>query len=172
MLDIGWQELLVIGALALIVVGPKDLPGLLRTLGQWVGRMRGMAREFQSAMNDAARQADVSNLKELKDIKDTVSGSLDWKSQAMKGQSFLNSSATDADEPEKQPAPAKIDAAAEHKANVDNGMVSQSAPVDKPDPSAMGEAMPKPEMTEPEPVADAAVNTGEEAGTGPKAPTT
>ena len=40
MLDIGWQELLVIGVLALLVVGPKELPGLLRTVGQWAGRAR------------------------------------------------------------------------------------------------------------------------------------
>lgn len=72
MLDIGWQELLVIGALALIVVGPKDLPGLLRSVGQWVGKIRGMAREFQRSMNDAAREADVANFKELRDLKDDI----------------------------------------------------------------------------------------------------
>jgi len=54
MLDIGWPELLVIGALALIVVGPKDLAGMLRKLGQWTGQLRGMAREFQRSMNEAA----------------------------------------------------------------------------------------------------------------------
>ena len=77
MLDIGWQELLVIGALALIVVGPKDLPGMLRSLGQWVGRLRGMAREFQRAMNDAAREADVSGMKEMRDLKNAMSGKLE-----------------------------------------------------------------------------------------------
>ena len=54
--------LAAIGALALIVVGPKDLPGMLRSLGQHVGRLRGMARDFQRAMNDAARDADLGNL--------------------------------------------------------------------------------------------------------------
>ncbi|MEM7178045.1 MAG: Sec-independent protein translocase protein TatB [Pseudomonadota bacterium] len=72
MLDIGWQELLVIGALALIVVGPKDLPGLLRTLGQYTGKIRGMAREFQRSLNDAARDSDIGNLKELRDIQRDV----------------------------------------------------------------------------------------------------
>jgi sec-independent protein translocase protein TatB len=65
MFDIGWSELLVIGALALIVVGPKDLPVMLRTLGRYVGKARGMARDFQRTMEDAAREADV---KELRDV--------------------------------------------------------------------------------------------------------
>ncbi|MEM8793600.1 MAG: Sec-independent protein translocase protein TatB [Pseudomonadota bacterium] len=68
MLDLGWQELLVIGALALIVVGPKDLPSLLRTLGQYAGKVRGMARDFQRTMDDAARESDLANLKEIKDL--------------------------------------------------------------------------------------------------------
>ena len=102
MLDIGWQELLVIGALALIVVGPKDLPGLLRSVGQWVGRLRGMARDFQRAMNDAAREADMANLAELHDLKKDLSGQLDFKAQAAKAQSFLNGPAT----PERKTAPA------------------------------------------------------------------
>jgi sec-independent protein translocase protein TatB len=110
MLDIGWQELLVIGALALIVVGPKDLPGMLRSLGQWVGRLRGMAREFQRAMNEAAREADVSGMKEMRDLKNTMSGKLDFKSQAAKAQNYLNSSATDPDlPPEKKRETASAD---------------------------------------------------------------
>jgi sec-independent protein translocase protein TatB len=54
MFDLGWTELLVIGIVALIVVGPKDLPILFRRVGQFVGKAKGMAREFSSAMNDAA----------------------------------------------------------------------------------------------------------------------
>ena len=54
MFDIGMTELLVIGIVALIVVGPKDLPGMFRTLGQATGKMRAMARDFQRAMEDAA----------------------------------------------------------------------------------------------------------------------
>ncbi|EPX81883.1 Sec-independent protein translocase protein TatB [Salipiger mucosus] len=54
MLDLGWTELLVIGVVALIVVGPKDLPVLFRNVGRFVGKARGMAREFSRAMNEAA----------------------------------------------------------------------------------------------------------------------
>ena len=91
MLDIGWQELLVIGALALIVVGPKDLPSLLRSIGQWVGKIRGMARDFQRTMNDAARETEMSAFKDLKDIK-KINPLEDFKKQAQNAQSFLNGS--------------------------------------------------------------------------------
>ena len=49
MFDIGWTELMVVGIVALIVVGPKDLPGMFRTLGRFTGKAKGMARDFQSA---------------------------------------------------------------------------------------------------------------------------
>ena len=62
MLDIGMLELFVIGALALIVVGPKELPGLLRTVGQFAAKARGRAREFQSSMEEAAREADLDGV--------------------------------------------------------------------------------------------------------------
>ncbi len=54
MLDIGWSELLLIGVVALIVVGPKELPGLFRNVGRYMGKARGMAREFQRSMEQAA----------------------------------------------------------------------------------------------------------------------
>ncbi|MEM6390722.1 MAG: Sec-independent protein translocase protein TatB [Pseudomonadota bacterium] len=60
--DIGFLELIIIAVVALIVVGPKDLPVLFRKAGQFTGRMRGMAREFSRAMNDAA---DESGMREM-----------------------------------------------------------------------------------------------------------
>lgn len=62
MFDLGWSEMLVIGVVALIIVGPKDLPVLFRRVGQFVGKAKGMAREFSSAMNDAADQSGVRDL--------------------------------------------------------------------------------------------------------------
>ena len=62
MFDLGWAELLVIGIVALIVVGPKDLPVMFRRVGQFVGKAKGMAREFTSAMNDAADQSGVREM--------------------------------------------------------------------------------------------------------------
>ena len=62
MFDLGLTELLLIGIVALIIVGPKDLPVLFRRVGEFVGRMKGMAREFTSAMNDAADEAGVKDV--------------------------------------------------------------------------------------------------------------
>ncbi|TDE40243.1 Sec-independent protein translocase protein TatB [Antarcticimicrobium sediminis] len=62
MFDLGWTELLIIGVVALIVVGPKDLPVLFRNAGRWVGKARGMAREFSRAMNDAADESGMSDV--------------------------------------------------------------------------------------------------------------
>jgi len=59
MFDLGMMEILVVGMVALIVVGPKDLPGLFRTVGNFVGKMKGMAREFQRSMDAAAKDAGV-----------------------------------------------------------------------------------------------------------------
>ncbi|MBD3766298.1 MAG: twin-arginine translocase subunit TatB, partial [Rhodobacterales bacterium] len=62
MMDIGWSELLVVGIVALIVIGPKDLPGLFRTLGRFTARARGMAREFTRAMEAAADESGVKDV--------------------------------------------------------------------------------------------------------------
>jgi len=61
MFDIGWGELLLIGVVALIVIGPKELPGALRTLGQWMGKLRRMASEFQGQFQEAMREAELAD---------------------------------------------------------------------------------------------------------------
>jgi len=63
MFDIGWGELLVIGIVALVAIGPKELPGALRTLGQWMGKIRRMAGEFQNQFHEAMREAELADLK-------------------------------------------------------------------------------------------------------------
>ena len=78
MFDLGWTEMLVIGIVALIVIGPKDLPVLFRTIGQFVGKAKGMAREFSRAMNDAADDAGVKDIsKGLKAATNPVSSAMD-----------------------------------------------------------------------------------------------
>jgi sec-independent protein translocase protein TatB len=67
MFDIGWGELLVIGIVALIVIGPKELPGVLRTLGQGMTKIRRMASEFQSQFNEAMREAEMQDIKKSVD---------------------------------------------------------------------------------------------------------
>ena len=63
MFDLGMMELLLIGVVALIVVGPKDLPVMFRNVGRFTGKMKGMAREFTRAMNDAADETGVKDIK-------------------------------------------------------------------------------------------------------------
>ncbi len=91
MFDLGFAELLVIGIVALIVVGPKDLPVMFRRAGQFVGRMRGMARDFSSAMNQAADEAGVRDIqKTLKTATDPVGTAMDGVKDAAKGLTDLN----------------------------------------------------------------------------------
>lgn len=63
MFDIGWSEMLVIGAVALIVIGPKELPRALRGIGQFVSKIRSMASEFQGTFNEAMREAEFDQIR-------------------------------------------------------------------------------------------------------------
>lgn len=74
MLDMSWGEVMVIGAVALIVIGPKDLPRALRTVGQVTGKLRRMAAEFQGQFNEAMREAELDEVKkQLQGVNDSVS---------------------------------------------------------------------------------------------------
>src|SRR5262245_16103350 len=74
MFDIGWGELVVIGIVALIAIGPKELPTVLRTLGQYMGKVRRMASEFQGQFQEAMREAELVELKkQAEDLKSSVS---------------------------------------------------------------------------------------------------
>lgn len=85
MFDLGWSELLVIGVVALIVVGPKDLPVLFRSVGRFVGKAKGMAREFSRAMNDAADDAGVKDMaKTFKTATNPVGSAMDGVKSAAK----------------------------------------------------------------------------------------
>jgi sec-independent protein translocase protein TatB len=63
MFDFSWAEILVIGMAALIFIGPKELPGVLRAAGQWMGKIRRMAGEFQNQFQEALREAELADLK-------------------------------------------------------------------------------------------------------------
>jgi sec-independent protein translocase protein TatB len=67
MFDISWTEFVLIGIVALIVIGPKELPGVLRTLGQYTRKVRGMAAEFQNQFQEAMREAEMADLKKQVD---------------------------------------------------------------------------------------------------------
>jgi sec-independent protein translocase protein TatB len=67
MFDISWTEFLLIGVVALIVIGPKELPGVLRTLGQYTRKVRSMAADFQNQFQEAMREAEMADLKKQVD---------------------------------------------------------------------------------------------------------
>ncbi|MEL7542454.1 MAG: Sec-independent protein translocase protein TatB [Pseudomonadota bacterium] len=69
MFDLGWSEMLIIAVVAIIVVGPKDLPRMLRTIGKFVGQAKRMASEFTSQFNDAVRDSELDDLrKDLNEV--------------------------------------------------------------------------------------------------------
>jgi sec-independent protein translocase protein TatB len=71
MFDIGWAEFLIIGVVGLVVIGPKDLPEVFRTIGRFTAKLRSMSRDFQRAMETAAKESGVSDV--AKDLKTMTS---------------------------------------------------------------------------------------------------
>ena len=67
MFDIGWPEMAVVAVIALIIIGPKDLPRILRYAGRWAGKARRMAREFQSNFDDMVRESELDEVKKSVD---------------------------------------------------------------------------------------------------------
>jgi sec-independent protein translocase protein TatB len=67
MFDIGWTKLLLIALVALIAIGPKELPAVLRNVGHWMGKIRRMAAEFQSQFQEAMREAEMEDVKKHAD---------------------------------------------------------------------------------------------------------
>lgn len=133
MFDIGWTELLVIGVVALLVIGPKDLPIVLKTVGAWVRKARAMAREFQAGVDDLIREAELDQLKKEAEkvtqfdvdaeLKKTIdpTGSLEkafepeppQPAPALEGNTFTP--------PEREPEPAPAEASAKPEAKTGTG---------------------------------------------------
>ncbi len=63
MFDIGWTEMMVIALIALIVIGPKDLPGTMKTVAHWMRKARALTREFQSGIDEMVREAELDDAK-------------------------------------------------------------------------------------------------------------
>jgi sec-independent protein translocase protein TatB len=75
MFGISWNEYILIAIVALIVIGPKELPGVLRAIGQWTAKVRRMAAEFQGQFQEAMREAEMADLKkEVDNLHDTARG--------------------------------------------------------------------------------------------------
>jgi sec-independent protein translocase protein TatB len=125
MFDIGWWELLIIAVIAIVVVGPKDLPKLMSKVGKWTAQARSMAREFQKSFEEMAREAELDELRRevndavmnnpLTDIKKDIEATLDTPKSLLTGDSDSFHPPTDdlADDLADDPAEASPDGAVE-----------------------------------------------------------
>lgn len=84
MLDLGWTEIMLIAAVAVLVISPKDLPRTMRTVGKWVGDMKRMARGFQNQFNQAIREAELDDVKKSVEAVAKVNPVADIKKQLTK----------------------------------------------------------------------------------------
>ncbi|MCA0420905.1 MAG: Sec-independent protein translocase protein TatB [Proteobacteria bacterium] len=104
MFDIAWSEMVLIGVVALVVIGPKELPKALRTVGQTIGRVRRMASEFQGQFNDAMREAELADLKkQVEDVGGSVSNSLNTDFKPIDSIKDFEASKPDAPKPDEAP---------------------------------------------------------------------
>jgi sec-independent protein translocase protein TatB len=137
MFDIGWSELVVIGVVALIAIGPKELPGVLRALGHWMGKVRRMASEFQDQFREAMREAEVADLKkqfEEASAKATSAFSNPLETAQKEVEAALGSEPSASDMPAEKPALATVDpgaiepSASSPGANTPPSVVPEPAP--------------------------------------------
>ena len=133
MFEIGWSELLLIGIVALIAIGPKELPTVLRTLGQWMSKLRRMASEFQSQFQEAMREAEMADLKKQVD---------EMTSQA---QSYASFDPVSEVKRELESTQQQIESAMVDKAGVD---APSSAVAAEPNTSPAGAALPAASATD------------------------
>lgn len=155
MFDIGWTELVVIACIAIIVVGPKDLPKMLRAFGKTMGSLRRMAGDFQRQFDDALKEAELDEVKKiatkqsfqpLEDIKkSTREYEQKVRDEMNRTKAEINSAGDDpgavAESPSAKPAPAKPEVAkpeAAKPAGESAAAASDSGPAAKPAESASG----------------------------------
>jgi len=145
MFDIGWQELFIVAVLALIVVGPKDLPRTLRTVTQLVRKARGMAREFQSGLDEVIRESELDDIK--KEVRKTASLDLEKEVRETVDPTGSLTAEFDPDDfadrlkdtvesgpptgPMTGPSPAEPEGAAEAEAEADGAPAEPSEPMRK-----------------------------------------
>jgi sec-independent protein translocase protein TatB len=124
MFDIGWSELLVIAVVAIIVVGPKDLPRMMRSFGAYAGKLRRMAAEFQRQFDDAMREAEIEEVrKAMHSVREDLNAPIDKPlmlpnpSPASTAPEVKPSAAAPKKKPKKKPAKASESKPSKSKAN-------------------------------------------------------
>ena len=130
MFGLNWGEIVVIGIVALIAIGPKELPTVLRTIGQWTGKVRRMANEFQGQFQEALREAELADLqKHAQDLSSSVSNLAN-----------LNPLVEEQRE---------IERIGEGAGELPSSVVSESPVEPAPEPSAAEASLPMPELPPP-----------------------
>ena len=190
MFDIGWTEMLVIAVVMIVVVGPKDLPKMLRTFGRTTAKLRSMAGDFQKQFNDALKEAELDDVKKSVDSLRSLNPANEIKKQLNpfeKAAADVRAGLDKALKPTTPTTPATGDAAAAAKATAAAAAPSTSAPAEPaaaplvpgptemppppvfaaPEPAPPAPAPAKAEAAKPEPAKRAATakKTGEKAET-------
>ena len=159
MFDIGWSEMAIIMLLALIIIGPKDLPRVARTVGQWVRKGRMLAREFQTSLEDMAKEAELDDVKReiekvgTTDLKKSVENAIDPggdlkkafdTSQGTTGEETvgkaLNGSAPSKPSSAKTSAPAKSDVSQKTETSAQPSAPAPAASQSKEPPASSAKA--------------------------------
>ncbi len=169
MFDIGWSEMAVVALIALIVMGPKELPKAMRSLAKWTRKARSMAREFQSGIDDMVREADLEDARKMvesaksfdigKSVEETIDPAGDLRNEASglqdeaSGlQAEMAREAVDEGGAEDAGEPGAV-AGASEKTEGENAIEPPAATA-PPEPEPQPEPEPEPESErEPEPVA-------------------
>jgi len=138
MFDIGWSEMAVVALIALIVIGPKDLPRVMRTASHWVRKARGLAREFQSGIDDMIREADLEDAKKALDdakrldIDKAVENVIDPTGEVGDEARSIDKTARDTGAgPDEEPAETAEEAPAESKESAPSGDEAPGATIVK-----------------------------------------
>lgn len=142
MFDFSWGEILVIGAVAIVFIGPKELPGALRTLGQWTGRARSLAREFQRNVDDMIRESEIQTIKEQAEkamsgnLTQSIQKAIDPKDEIAKAfeppAELAQSATTEPATTEPTPPAPPIAETAQEQAQIDAAAQPQSPPAAAP----------------------------------------
>jgi sec-independent protein translocase protein TatB len=144
MFEIGWSELLVIAVVAVVVIGPKDLPRVLRGVGQWTSRMKRMAREFQNQFNEALREAELEDVrKDVEAIGRDLRGQVEATGNSIKQEMNVALPASSTPAPDMATPPATVEPAAEKPASqleIASSVMTNPPPAPAPSAEPIAEA--------------------------------
>jgi sec-independent protein translocase protein TatB len=140
MFEIGWSELLVIAVVAIVVIGPKDLPKAMRAVGGWTAKMKRMAREFQGQFNEAMREAELDTIK--KDVEALAKEPFaDLSKQLEQTNTDIRQGLADATKEPEKPITASLQADPPPLPSP----LAELSPVAPPEPAVTGGPLPAPE---------------------------